>query len=409
MSVKKFVAARKQHRGAGDTSMVQMLDSFTAELKKLIINHKISSANDISTIMSELNESPYGDSRTASIIECLEKCMMDVNEDYEPIEAEDDGTSGKSKLTTWWNYFTESDWKALASDGKSWWAITELAVHRASSFGCCNPNETSVKWLMALLLVIHYKRASMPNPLHKYRPFNGLKALFDSASKCGDGIPTKLSEYPRDPSELPSEMQACYLDDPAVNKDKHPDITSVPKIAKIIPMRKTSALLEGTPEHEFERTPLPTKKIKPPGRSTSSLLSAAINVEPDVKTEPVKACSVEPHKCIFCPWCGHNLRETCSPVKAEPDEPAKAESVHVPRPGLDAILRVNGTPLQNEPVSAESELKSEPVLTPPVLDAHAQAAIDALQTRKELRAGESKKQREADRKAAKTKGRRGEI
>ena len=55
MSVKKFVAARKQHHGAGDTSMVQMLDSFTAELKKLIINHKISSANDISTIMSELN------------------------------------------------------------------------------------------------------------------------------------------------------------------------------------------------------------------------------------------------------------------------------------------------------------------------------------------------------------------
>ena len=146
----------------------------------------------------------------------------------------------------------------------------------------------------------------------------------------------------------------------------------------------------------------PNQKSKPPGRSTSSLLSAAVNVEPDVKTEPVKACSVEPHKCIFCPWCGHNLRDECSPVKAEPDESAKAESVHVPRPGLDAIrstLRVNGIPLQNEPVSAKSEPKSEPVLTPPVLDAHAQAAIDALQTRKELRAEESKKQGEAERKA----------
>ena len=259
MSVKKFVAARKQHHGAGDSSMVQRLGSFTAKLKKLIINHKISSANDISNIMSELNESPCGDSRTASIIECLEKCMMDVNEDYEPM-AEDDGTSGKSKLTTWWNYFTESDWKAFASNGKSWWAITELAVHRARSFGCCNPNEISVKWLMALLLVIHYKRSSMSSPLHKYRLFSDLKALFDSASKCGHSITTQLSEYPRDPSELPSEMQACYLDDPAVNKDKHPDITSVPKIAKIIPTRKTSALLKGTTEHEFEHTPTPTNK-----------------------------------------------------------------------------------------------------------------------------------------------------
>ena len=417
-SVKRFVSARIRHDSA-DANLAQMLNSFTSKLTKLINNHNISSASDISIIMNELADSPYGQEHTATIINCLEQKMMQANgdDDKEQDIAHHDECVGKSKLTCWWNYFTESDW-VVFNGGKSWYTITELAVHRGRSFGCVDLHEQSVKWLLAFLLGIHYREsAAMPTALQKYRKFNDLKALFETAVSNADQLPPSLACYPKDPSGLPIEMQACYQNDPAVNKDNSPEICSLANLAKQIPMRRNSALMNNVPAHEFETPRVKQTPTKQHRLSSNSLGSACDS--PMLDTPKLESPKLEPPKlespklkpgmqtCNFCPSCGNKLLGACThdhqPVTHEPaDEVADA---------IRRKLRINGMPVSSyqlespkfEPPKLESPKPKSPNLEsdeqPPTLDPHAQAAIAALQTRRDLKKQEkaTQKQKQADR------------
>ena len=111
-------------------------------------------------------------------------------------------------------------------------------VHRMNLVGCSHPDEQTIKWMLALLLMVCHEE--LPDPRVRLDKLNDLKALVVSERKH---YPLQhLAEFPEKPEQLPQDMfQHAY-----------PDVKPVPKefagITAIgdrgIPLRKNSNLLK---------------------------------------------------------------------------------------------------------------------------------------------------------------------
>lgn len=383
-SARRFVEARCKHDAKVD--LTNILKSFGDKLTKLVNTHSLTSA-ETAIVIHELDNSPYTDAHTASIISCLDDKMIKLIDDDEkqPTAAGklDDASAGKSKMHYWWNYFTEPDWRVFKDPAKSFHTKMEHACHKARSFGCVDPDEQSIKWLLALLLKLHFS-SEFPTALQKYRKINDFKSMF--ATECSRKdmkVPPSLPVYPKDPAELPSYIsESCYEHDPAISMHDSPEIAGLGNIAKLIPLRKNSALLKDVPSHEFEdawAAPAGPRHRKSESSFSSldspKLDAAKLKLE-TVEPEPEAVKQHDP--CKFCPSCGYSLRAACTthdpiPVK---EEPANTDAIR-------NRLRLNGQPLPSAPMVPDSLQASK--IEPPQLDDHALAAIAALENRKEQR------------------------
>ena len=391
-SARRFVAARAKHSQHVD--LTQIVQSFADKLAKLIVTHTFSAA-EISVIMQELEDSPYSTEQTTALISSLDDKMISTLSEVEPTKAKEvhDGTHvAKSRLYQWWNYFCDADWKTFKNPYHSFFSKMELACHRARSFGCTDPDEQSVKWLLALLLKLHFDGVELPDALAKYRKFNDLKAIFvtEESRKHNAQAPPPLAVYPPCAADMPGSITSCFGSQLPINRDTSSEITGLANIAKLIPLRKTSALLKGNAPHEFDDTFSGTA-VPAASRSSSARCGAASShtslesVEsPSPKHEPAVKVEAKPgadqqHR-NFCPSCGHHLQGVCShaaPIKHE--QPDKADEIR-------KRLRINGQPLSTPVQAALPEPVEHPKPpAPPELDDHALAAIAAMQNRKEVR------------------------
>jgi hypothetical protein len=265
----------------------------------------------------------------------------------------------------------------------------ELACHKARSFGCVDPDEQPVKWLLALLMKLHFG-GELPDALSKYRKFNDLKSIFltEEGRRHNVLVPPPLVDYPQCAADMPDSIISCFGDQLPITRDTSSEITGLASIAKAIPLRKTSALLKGTAPHEFDDIALGTalsatsRSSCARGRAVSSHTSLESSpspkCEPEVKLEATPAAEKHPRN--FCPSCGHHLHSVCShaaPIKQE--QPDKSDEIR-------KKLRINGQPLHT-PIHAALAAPVEPPKppSPPELDDHALAAIEAMQNRKEAR------------------------
>lgn len=397
-SVKRFVSARSKHPSA---DLSQMMKSFCEKLVKLINTHTIT-PGEIGIIMQELENSPYTDDHTAAIISCLDQKMLQAVDGDKSHEAKklDDPNSGKCKLYTWWNYFTQPDWLFLKDQSKSFNSKLELVCYRARSFGCIEPDEQSVRWLLALVLKVHFT-SEQPTSLQKYRKFTDLKSMFmtEVSTRKDIQIPPSMPSYPKNASELPSSMKACYEDDPPVDMNDALDIVGLGNLVKLIPMRKSSALLKDVPGHEFDEMFGASRVHHKSTSLSSNSLGSPTNspkIEPPLKAEHLKIEpkleTVERHAHNFCPSCGHTLHGACSAAVPQKEEPVDAFTDAAA--AIRSKLRLNGEPVPARPLAslpAPACLPAPAVKLedseglPPILDAHALAAIEALKTRKELK------------------------
>ena len=72
-------------------------------------------------------------------------------------------------------------------------------VERANSIGCTHPSEQSLKWMMALLLVVHYDE--LPSYRTIYDKLQELKQTVIAERK--PWAFEFIVEFPDDPHELP--------------------------------------------------------------------------------------------------------------------------------------------------------------------------------------------------------------
>ena len=326
-------------------------------------------------------------------------------------------TGNKSTLLTWYNYFSHADWEKLTDAHRSWYVKSEFAVHKSRSFGCVDPCEQSVKILLALLLKLHHG-TEQPNALVKFRYFNDLKALFVSEAQTRKSmhVPPPMLEYPKNARDLPEAVAAAIGDD-YVDRDDSADIVGLTSISHTIPMRKSSALLRGFDQDVIEDAAKSIPRSSPV-RHAPDTNSKRVKVEAAqaVDSKPVaNASDSQPkgsdvHK--YCPECGTHLHshiqcELSQAIKTEPADDLAGIRSRLRLNGVrltDHAMQSNAEPtmsLKTEPgmqpktdPAADSHLKStlpqpsnafQPDAQPPRLDAHAQAALDALRNRKEKR------------------------
>ena len=276
-------------------------------------------------------------------------------------------------------------------------------VHKSRSFGCIDPDEQSVKALLALLLKLHYG-AGQPDALQKFRYFNDFKSLFTTAPNGRkSSLPAPMDQYPKDPGELPNSVKSTLAG--YVIRDESADIMGVNTIMNLIPMRRGSALLEGFDKNlildacKSLPRPSPSKQSQ---KSSDSQGSSDTKPQSGIKLAPhadrPDQCDSPQHITNFCPHCGVKLGKQ-SGVENTPESS-----------DILSKIRIGGVPFKRELPAMKTELPavkteafeaqtsnaveqptqpgadtSSVVGThkPPALDAVSLAALAALQNRKE--------------------------
>jgi len=159
-SARQYVDARRRRKQQVDISRI--VSGFADSLIKKINSHHLNSV-EIAKIMEELDNSPYGDDQTCSIIQLLDSKVLEGMAESDSQGTADQSRSkqhkavasvNKSTLLSWHNYFGNDDFDKFGDALRSWYVTSEHAACKSRSFGCVDPCEQSVKHLFALLLMI---------------------------------------------------------------------------------------------------------------------------------------------------------------------------------------------------------------------------------------------------------------
>ena len=402
-SAKEFVQARQKHKQ--QVNLDQILTSMSSNFVKKLESNRLS-PSELTKVMTELEDSPYMDEDTAKIISLLDAKMLGSSEPTGATKSDNRPTirqnvsNHKSVMDAWHNYMDSNDWNRFCDPNKSFYLKYEHAVYKSRTFGCIDPEEQSIKALLALLLKLHFG-TDQPDALQKFRYFNDLKLLFTtSIPGRKSSTPTPMNNYPTDPGELPDSVKSALTG--YVIREESVDIIGVNAIMNSIPMRRGSALLNGYDKNVIldacKSLPRasPTKysqKSSDSHKSSDSQGSSDSKPTPDIKSEHHAA----PHPdsshgiCNFCPKCGFQV---CKQSVGVEDTPENSDIL--------SKIRIGGVPFKRELTAVKTEAvvaqtikpveqPTQPVVDTPVVDTHKSpgldavslAALHALQTRKE--------------------------
>ena len=312
-SAQDFVHARKKHQQ--QVNLSHILSSMSNNFVKKLNNNHLSPA-ELVTIIAELETSPYSDEDTAKIISLLDEKMAGISESTVTTKSDKTANnSPKSVMLAWHNYMDSADWTRFGAPKTSFYLKIEHAVHKSRSFGCIDPDEQSIKALLALLLKLHYGAADQPDALQKFRYFNELKSLFTTTPNVRkSSLPAPMEQYPNDPGELPNSVKSTLAG--YIIRDESGDIMGVNAIMAQMPMRRTSALLEGFDKNLILDACKSLPRSSPPKQSQRSFDSQG---SPDSQPKsgyklaphaaPPDQCDSQQHTHVqnFCPQCGVKL------------------------------------------------------------------------------------------------------
>lgn len=234
-SVRKFFMTRK-----GDSDPAALQHSFADSIIHKIGLMKGLGAMDASHINEALSDDPIGP-QTDRVRAHVEAVMAKhVNQSMASGHGKANKPSSKSsQFLKYWNRMcTKSEIDFLSDASKSFNSKCTLMVERAMKIGCHSADEQAKKWMLALIVRLHY--AQLPSAQALYDKLQDLKRVFVTEYKilhCSE----LLQEYPEHANKLPASIfQAAYADEPP-----HPvEISSLPAIADVIPLRSNSKLLK---------------------------------------------------------------------------------------------------------------------------------------------------------------------
>ena len=213
-----------------------MKSSFTTALVVQINAMVALSADDATALHEALKDAPYGEDGIQKIMRAIDAKIQHV-----PClrgKPNKGGTKGQQFLKKVWNYPIQDEWDVLLDPKKSFCTKASTIVHRMNLVGCSHPDEQTIKWMLALLLMVCHEE--LPDPRVRLDKLNDLKALVVSERKH---YPLQhLAEFPEKPEQLPQDMfQHAYPDVKPVPKE-FAGITAIGD--KGIPLRKNSNLLK---------------------------------------------------------------------------------------------------------------------------------------------------------------------
>lgn len=223
--------ARKFFEARGDVSNNSALQkSLSDTLICMIKGAKNLSPADASAIFSALKDQPYGVIHTKRVTDIIDGKLENAPKDT--------ACSTKQKLKHWWAYMTPSEFASLKDPKMSWTRKVAMAIDRGLAVGCMDPDEQTLKWLLATLLLVHYDE--LPSTQIIYGKLQDLKHAYAAEKKVFDH--EQLVDFPTDPTELPDHI---FADAYAVERPDHAmTLQGVNTVAELIPLRRNSKLLK---------------------------------------------------------------------------------------------------------------------------------------------------------------------
>ena len=233
--VKRFMASRTSVKHAHDNTT--QMSSFASALTTMISHCGDISPHDAAEITDALQtDSPYGEQGAASIIDVLDKKVDNPSPSKR---------GGKPKerpaqlLKCWWRYLTASDWTFLMDKAKPFSGKLTCLIERANSLGLVWYDEHTYRWMLALLLAMHYEVIPDARAI-----FNKLQELKQVRTIEKQAYPHSfLAAYPEDPSGL---SRAMFNHAYRTEKPGPREIHGIAAIAQQIPLRANSVLLKNS-------------------------------------------------------------------------------------------------------------------------------------------------------------------
>ena len=425
--VKEITSIRKffETRGS-DSDPTALQQSFADSIIHKIGLMKDFGAMDAAKINEALSDEPVGPQTArirAHVEELVSKSLKKSMQ--APSTAATKAQTPKSNqfLKYWWRYLTETELAFLSEQSKSFNGKMALLVERAMKIGCHSGDEQTKKWMMALLVRLHY--TELPSAQTLYDKIQDLKRACQSEFKML--YAEFLDEYPEQAEELPKAIfTAAYADEAP-----HPiELSGINAIAEAIPLRKNSKLLKKhkTPMAErldAEKALRDSAKTDDHNFRAGTAADASVKAEPLVKAEPrevkMEVCSSDEDEAVI--RAAYELKIARIRAKREmPTSPsASGSAVSVSRTAdggfcLSTKAKTeSSSPIKQEDVKPETEVKHEAekpsaaatAETPSLedLDPYTQAALNSLRKRnvvKKMEAEAAKAQKTAPSEAPKT-------
>ena len=228
-SVKDFFKGRDYEEGTLQT----LSNNFATSLVQQINSCLTISLPDASSLIEALNDSPYDDSNLKKIIDAVDSKVLNSTAERMAASCPKDQV-----LKERWNMCTQEDWDFFRSHHGFHAKMTKL-VDRGQSVGCIYPDEQSLKWMLAMLLLTHYTDKLL-GPKAIYDKLQELKLIVACERKPYPH--EQLATFPSKPQDLPKAVfDHAYKDGPPISVVV-PGIKSFAETA--IPLRSNSKLLK---------------------------------------------------------------------------------------------------------------------------------------------------------------------
>ena len=156
------------------------------------------------TVNEALKASPYTADHKQEVEQAIDaKVGMSVKQ----AKAPQPGAAKQQLLKHIWNYPTQAEWDVLLDAKKNFSSKASCLVHRLCLIGCNHPDEQSLKWALALLLMCCYQELPAPQTMVQTE-----RATFAELPWIGT--------YPESPQDLPPPVWThAYEEASPVSKD----------------------------------------------------------------------------------------------------------------------------------------------------------------------------------------------
>ncbi len=233
-NVKAFFKAREGLQTGAD-SLASLRASFMTALVVQIKSLPAFGASDATALSDVLKDSPYGVEGTAKIVATIDARLGEASSAKPSQKA---AKSNSQFLKQVWNFPTQPDWDILFNKKKSFAIKMSVVVERLNLVGCTHPDEQTLKWILAMLLLTHYEE--LPSAKVIYDKLLDLKDVVESERKQ---FPHEhLQVFPASPDQLPKAIyDYAYGASPPVAKE-FDGISAIGD--NCIPLRKNSKLLK---------------------------------------------------------------------------------------------------------------------------------------------------------------------
>ena len=233
-SVKSFLNARPSDEANCATNEA-LKKNFTAALVQQVNSCLSLHKADATLVVDALKDSPYGDVNTKRILAAIDAKVI------HNASAATAATGVKDQfLKTWWNMCTQDDWDWFKDPKRSFYQKLTKLVDRGNLLGCNHPDEQTLKWMLAMLLMTHY--GDMPSAAIIYEKLQELKQIVAAERKASPL--EQLQSFPNTPSELPKDIYSyAYSDGDPIAVE----LPGVNAIADKISLRSNNRLLKKSP------------------------------------------------------------------------------------------------------------------------------------------------------------------